>query len=376
MRRCNWSADEGTQLKEWVQTQNLLLAHYLTLHSTHPTKMGRLLPVHPSLLAAAAAMAAIWGLAGVRSAPVYGPDYLVDGNQLVDMQYHMGPVLSASPTNLYLIWYGRWEPAAQSVLRDFLASLSSSAPFPSVSDWWARTPRLYTDQTGANVTGAFVVAGEHADAGYSHGTSLRRADVQSVIRSAVYAYPDPLPLDPYGGAYLVLTSPDVAMDEFCRAVCGFHYFTFASVVGVTVPYAWVGNSGTQCPGKCAFPFAAAGAEYGNGGGGQQAVLRPPNGDVGVDGMVIVLGHELAEMATNPLVNAWYAGDTPTAPTEIADLCLGVYGDGGGAGMLVGNVSKAPDGSAYNVHGVNGRRFLLQWLWNPVRGACYGPNSSN
>jgi hypothetical protein len=106
------------------------------------------------------------------------------------------------------------------------------------------------------------------------------------------------------------------------------------------------------------------------------VLRPPNGDAGVDGMVIVLGHELAELATNPLVNAWYAGDTPTAPTEVADLCVGVYGDGGGAGGFVGNVSRAADGSSYNVNGVNGRRFLVQWLWNPVRGACYGPNSSN
>ncbi|KAL6658009.1 hypothetical protein ACP70R_005789 [Stipagrostis hirtigluma subsp. patula] len=343
--------------------------------------MGRLLPRRPSLpllLLLAAAAAAIWGGAG--GAPVYGPDYLVDGNQLVDMQYHMGPVVSESPTNLYLIWYGRWDPAAQAVLRDFLASLSAPAPFPAVSDWWARAPRLYADQTGANVTAAFAVAGEHSDAGYSHGAKLRRADVQSVIRSAVYAYPDPLPLDPYSGAYLVLTSPDVEMDEFCRAVCGFHYFTFASVVGVTVPYAWVGNSGTQCPGKCAYPFAAA--QYGGGGGAGvggppgQAVLRPPNGDVGVDGMVIVLGHELAEMATNPLVNAWYAGDTPTAPTEIADLCLGVYGDGGGAGGFVGNVSRAPDGSAYNVHGVNGRRFLVQWLWNPARGACYGPNAGS
>ncbi|KAL5198754.1 hypothetical protein ABZP36_002266 [Zizania latifolia] len=332
--------------------------------------MGRLqLPCHPCLLLAVAAITAV-STAGVRCAPVYRADYLVDSSQLVDMQYHMGPVVSGSPTNLYLIWYGRWEVAAQAVLRDFLASLSAPAPFPAVSDWWARTPRMYTDQTGANVTGTFAVAGEHYDAGYSHGASLRRIDMQSVIRSAVYAYPDPLPLDPYSGVYLVLTSPDVQVDEFCRAVCGFHYFTFASIVGVTVPYAWVGNSGSQCPGKCAYPFAAP--EYG-GGGGQ--VLRPPNGDVGVDGMVIVLGHELAELSTNPLVNAWYAGDTPTAPTEIADLCLGVYGDGGGAGGLVGNVSRADDGSSYNVNGVNGRRFMVQWLWNPVRGACYGPNAS-
>uniref|UniRef100_J3ML22 Neprosin domain-containing protein n=1 Tax=Oryza brachyantha TaxID=4533 RepID=J3ML22_ORYBR len=256
----------------------------------------RLLPCHPPclLLLLLVASAAIAG-GGVRCAPVYRADYLVDGNQLVDMQYHMGPVVSGSPTNLYLIWYGRWEPAAQAVLRDFLASLSpaAGAPFPAVSDWWGRTPRMYTDQTGANVTGTLAVAGEHSDAG-----------------------------------------------------------------------------GTQCPGKCAYPFAAP--DYG-GGAGQ--VLRPPNGDAGVDGMVIVLGHELAELTTNPLVNAWYAGDTPTAPTEIADLCLGVYGDGGGAGGLVGNVSRAADGASYNVNGVNGRRVMVQWLWNPVRGACYGPNAA-
>lgn len=29
------------------------------------------------------------------------------------------------------------------------------------------------------------------------------------------------------------------MEEFCYAVCGFHYFTFASVIGITVPCAWV-----------------------------------------------------------------------------------------------------------------------------------------
>uniref|UniRef100_A0ACD5U8N2 Uncharacterized protein n=1 Tax=Avena sativa TaxID=4498 RepID=A0ACD5U8N2_AVESA len=136
------------------------------------------------------------------------------------------------------------------------------------------------------------------------------------------------------------------------------------------------SGGSQCPGRCAYPFAAPEPGYGVGGGGQGPVLRPPNGDPGVDGMVIVLGHELAELATNPLVNAWYAGDTPTAPTEVADLCVGVYGEGGGAGGFVGKVSRAADGSTYNVNGVNGRRFLVQWLWNPVLGACYGPNSSN
>lgn len=103
-----------------------------------------------------------------------------------------------------------------------------------------------------------------------------------------------------------------------------------------------------------------------------AAERPPNGDVGVDGMVNVLAHELAEMSTNPLVNAWYAGEDPEFPQEIADLCEGIYGTGGG-GSYTGELLR-DGGGAYNVNGVGGRRFLIQWLWNPVVNYCSGPNA--
>nr|CAD1819089.1 unnamed protein product [Ananas comosus var. bracteatus] len=193
-------------------------------------------------------------------------------------------------------------------------------------------------------------------------------------------YPERLPLDPYNGLYLVLTSPDVRVEDFCREVCGFHYFTFSAIVGVTVPFAWVGHSGVQCPGMCAFPFAlpeyiGGGERNGTAAGNNLRALGAPNGDVGVDGMISVIGHELAEMASNPLINAWYAGDDPAAPTEIADLCVGVYGTGGGGGY-VGSVYKGEQGEGYNLNGVNGRRFLVQWLWNPVRKSCFGPNALN
>lgn len=102
-------------------------------------------------------------------------------------------------------------------------------------------------------------------------------------------------------------------------------------------------------------------------------MGAPNGDAGVDGMVSVIGHELAEVTSNPLVNAWYADEDPTAPTEIADLCVGVYGSGGGGGF-VGQVFKDLRGDGYNVNGVKGRRFLVQWVWNPVRRRCFGPNA--
>ncbi|KAE8707955.1 Protein EXORDIUM-like 7 [Hibiscus syriacus] len=292
-------------------------------------------------------------------------------SDLVSLQYHMGPVL-ASAVNLYIIWYGQWSPTHQGTIRDFIDSLSSSSsvPYPSVADWW-QTVRLYTDQTGSNITGSISLSGEFYDTGYSHGIFLSRLSMQSVIKTAVTSRSRPLPLDPHKGLYLVLTSDDVRVEDFCRAVCGFHYFTFPMVVGVTVPYAWVGYSGSQCPGMCAYPFAWP--KYSGKPPPSNDIMRSPNGDAGVDGMISVIAHELAEVSSNPLVNAWYAGDDPTAPTEIADLCLGLYGSGGGGGY-VGKVYKDAWGNGYNVNGVGGRRFLVQWVWNPVKGRCFGPNA--
>lgn len=311
-------------------------------------------------------------------------DYEGSSN-LVNLQYHMGPVLASKVLDLYIIWYGNWKPTHQTIIRDFLNSLSSdvssSSSIPSVSDWW-KTVRLYTDQTGANVTDTLTLSGDYHDTTYSHGAALTRMDIQSIIKTATSdddTLKRKLPLNSQSGLYLVLTSYDVKVQDFCRAVCGFHYFTFPTLVGATIPYFWVGYSGTQCPGICAFPFAQP--KY-NGGGGSAGgglnnpsrnVMGPPNGDVGVDGMISVIAHELAEVSSNPLVNAWYAGDDPIAPTEIADLCVGVYGSGGGGGY-VGKTYKDELGNGYNLNGVNGRKFLVQWVWNPARKRCYGPNA--
>ncbi|KAK9286840.1 hypothetical protein L1049_015245 [Liquidambar formosana] len=290
-------------------------------------------------------------------------------SDLVHLRYHMGPVLS-SPINIYIIWYGKWVPAKQLLIKDFILSISpTSRPpsaSPSVSDWW-RTVSLYTDQTNANISRSVLIAGEYSDHRYSHGTALTRLSIQQVIATAVKSAP--FPVDHKNGIYLILSSEDVTVQDFCRAVCGFHYFTFPSMVGYTLPYAWVGNSGKQCPEVCAYPFAVP-AYMGGGGPG---ALKPPNDDVGLDGMVSVIAHELAELASNPLVNAWYAGEDPTAPTEIGDLCEGLYGTGGGGGYI-GQVMKDRKGRTFNMNGRRGRKFLVQWIWSPVLQACAGPNA--
>ncbi|EPS64796.1 hypothetical protein M569_09985, partial [Genlisea aurea] len=297
---------------------------------------------------------------------LYGASKKFEGSsEFVHLRYHMGPILTANIT-VYPIWYGAWLPAQKRIIREFIASISASgASTPSVQGWW-KTVQLYTDQTGANVSRTVVLGQEKNDRFYSQGKSLTRLSAQSIIKSAVNATTRPLPINPRGGVYLVLTAADVYMENFCNNVCGFHYFTFPSIVGYTLPFAWVGNSAKFCPGVCAYPFSVP--DYIPGA----KAMKSPNEDVGVDGMISVIGHELAEISTDPFVNAWFAGEDPVFPVEIADLCEGIYGTGGG-GSYTGQMLNDGDGATYNMNGMR-RRYLVQWIWNRDVNYCTGPNA--
>ncbi|KAL3616733.1 Protein EXORDIUM-like 7 [Castilleja foliolosa] len=290
--------------------------------------------------------------------------------QKTDPFDHQGPVLSL-PVKLYIIWYGQWTLSNKTIIRDFINSFSSpplASRHPSVSDWWA-TVTLYNDQTNSNITKSITLSGEFHDSRYSNGTSLKRLSVQHVIRNAIKQ--KKLPLDYTNGLYLVLTSGDVGMQDFCRAACGFHSFTFQSIVGATMPYAWVGYSGSQCPEYCAYPFVLP--KYPPPPKTMKK-FGPPNGNIGIDAMINIIAHELAEASSNPLINTWYAGDQ-LAPMEIADMCSGIYGTGGVQGYSAGSVYMDPKGKyEYNLYGVRERKFLVQWVWDPVKERCYGPNA--
>ncbi|XP_058745754.1 protein EXORDIUM-like 3 [Vicia villosa] len=286
-------------------------------------------------------------------------------SEFVKLRYHMGPVLTNIIT-VHTIWYGTWKRSQKKIIREFINSISAkNAPHPSVSSWW-KTVMLYTDQTGSNISNTVHLGQEKNDRFYSHGKSLTRLSIQSVIKSAITAKTKPLPINSRSGLYLLLTADDVYVQDFCTSACGFHYFTFPSLVGYTLPYAWVGNSERFCAGQCAYPFAVP-----------QFIpnvkpFKSPNGDVGVDGMISVIGHEIAELASNPLANAWYAGGDPSFPVEIADLCEGIYGTGGG-GSYTGQVLDGRDGATYNMNGIR-RKYLVQWLWSHVLNYCTGPNA--
>ncbi|KAL0439827.1 UNVERIFIED_CONTAM: protein PHOSPHATE-INDUCED 1 [Sesamum latifolium] len=109
---------------------------------------------------------------------------------------------------------------------------------------------------------------------------------------------------------------------FCVNRCGSHGSKSALVKGKNSKFAyiWVGNSETQCPGFCAWPFHQP--VYGP----QSPPLVAPNNDLGMDGMVINLSGLLAGTATNPFGNGFYQGPSG-APLEATSACPGVYAKG-------------------------------------------------
>nr|CAD1826335.1 unnamed protein product [Ananas comosus var. bracteatus] len=127
-------------------------------------------------------------------------------------------------------------------------------------------------------------------------------------------------------------------------------------------YVWVGNSAAQCPGQCAWPFHRP--IYGP----QTPPLVAPNGDVGVDGMVINLASMIAGAVTNPFGDGFFQGPKE-APLEAATACTGVYGKGAYPGYAGDLLVDPATGASYNANGAHGRKFLVPALFDPSTSSC-------
>ncbi|KAI4388725.1 hypothetical protein MLD38_001030 [Melastoma candidum] len=276
---------------------------------------------------------------------------LVQEQPLV-LNYHNGPLLKGNIT-LNLLWYGRFSPAQRSIVLDFLQSLNSPrAPAPSVSSWW-RTTEYYKGGPSALSVGKQVL-----DADCSMGKLLKRPQMPSLAAKAGSGPRS-------GGATInvILTSADVAVDGFCMNRCGTHASSPAGVGSKgRSAYAWVGNSASQCPGQCAWPFHQP--IYGP----QTPPLVAPNGDVGVDGMIINLATVLAGTITNPFNNGYFQGSAE-APLEAVSACTGIFGKGAYPGYPGAVLVDKTTGASYNANGINGRKYLLPAMWNPRTSTC-------
>uniref|UniRef100_A0A0C9RRR0 TSA: Wollemia nobilis Ref_Wollemi_Transcript_18695_1593 transcribed RNA sequence n=1 Tax=Wollemia nobilis TaxID=56998 RepID=A0A0C9RRR0_9CONI len=277
----------------------------------------------------------------------------------LSLTYHKGPLLTtSSPLDVHLIWYGNFSAVQRSVVADFVQSLGAvGAQQPSVSAWWTTT-RGYTDASNEATVAATRLGEQRLDEAYSRGKALKRSDVAALVEAAVHS--GALPGSTAAAAYLVLTSEDVVVERFCTSSCGFH----ATVArgDKLQPYAWVGNAESQCPGQCAWPFHQP--LYGP----QTPPLVAPNGDVGIDGMIVNIATVLAGSVTNPFNTGYFQGDA-TAPLEAVSACPGIYGKGAYPGFPGQLPVDSVTGASYNAHGINGRKFLLPAIWDPASRSC-------
>ncbi|PIA61251.1 hypothetical protein AQUCO_00300646v1 [Aquilegia coerulea] len=277
-----------------------------------------------------------------------------------ELTYHKGPIMTGpSPINLYIIWYGVFSPMHKTTITDFFASFNQNLNpklDPTVSKWW-KTTQFYKDTKGKSVSGTVKLLGEVSDAKCSLGKNLKRANIAFLVKRMIATktfLADPTAI------YFVLTASDVIVEQFCMNSCGFHNTVLVSP-SQRVVYAHVGDPGTQCPGLCAWPYAAP--AYGPPG----KALVAPNG-VGADGMVMNVATILSGAATNPFNTGYFQGDA-LAPLEALTACSGVFGEGAYPGypgkLLVDLKNKA----SYNVYGVKGRKFLLPAMWDLLSKTC-------
>ncbi|KAI8004350.1 Protein EXORDIUM-like 2 [Camellia lanceoleosa] len=273
---------------------------------------------------------------------------LVNQQPLI-LKYHNGPLLKGNLT-LNLLWYGHFSPSQRSIIVDFLQSFNSpnAPPPPSAASWW-QTTQKYKGGASTLVLGTQIL-----DENYSLGKSLTTSQIIALASEAPHV----------NSINVVLTAADVAVDGFCMSRCGTHGSGFSSPKDKKsqFAYVWVGNPVSQCPGQCAWPFHQP--IYGP----QTPPLVAPNGDVGVDGMVINLATVLAGTVTNPFDDGYFQGPA-TAPLEAVTACTGIFGSGAYPGYAGSVLVDKATGASYTANGVNGRRFLLPAMWDPQTSTC-------
>ncbi|KAI3465129.1 hypothetical protein Pfo_021792 [Paulownia fortunei] len=285
------------------------------------------------------------------------PNALVEDPQNQMLKYHKGALLHGR-ISVNLIWYGKFKPSQRAIVSDFITSLSPSARAqsqPSVAVWWKTTEKYYHLANSKNPSSLSLFLGKQVlDESYSLGKSLPEKQIVQLASKG----------EQMNAINIVLTASDVTVDGFCVNRCGSHGSKSTLVKGKNnkFAYIWVGNSETQCPGFCAWPFHQP--IYGP----QSPPLVAPNNDLGLDGMVINLSGLLAGTATNPFGNGFYQGPSG-APLEAASACPGVYAKGAYPGYAGDLLVDSTSGASYNAHGANGRKYLLPAIYDPSTSKC-------
>ena len=242
------------------------------------------------------------------------------------MDYHDQPVLIGRQ-NLYFVWYGNWSGSDRSLDQQIVSQLAASignTPYLNIT-------RLYTDASGNNASSGVVYAGGVYDT-YSHGSELSENDIKDIADQKMLNFE--LPADPQG-IYVVVSSPDVSAAGQVASYCAMHGMT--NLYSLRERFIYIGGP-ARSPLRCSTQPVG------------------PNGTLNGDSMAYLLAAELADILTDPFLNAWY----DRVGLEVADKCAWTFG----------TTYTAANGALANVH-LGQRDYLLPPLWVPSKngGAC-------
>lgn len=201
-----------------------------------------------------------------------------------DIKYTVGNPVLTGDVNVYYIYYGNWTDSQKDILENFMNNIGES-------DWYGINRKYYYQQDNFSekvpVSGA-VILKKTVDDFYSRGHHLSGNDIPEIIEEKIDS--KELPEDT-SAVYFVLTSGDVyesirsdlGKASFCTSYCGYHV-SWELKSSKRIFYAQVGNP-TRCLSGCAPTMNSK---------------LSPNNDIGVDGMISALAHELVEAITDPV----------------------------------------------------------------------------
>jgi len=265
------------------------------------------------------------------------------------MYYGGGEVLTAKPTNLYMIFYGpNWTVSQISTLLDFGHALGGSP--------MANVLTTYTDSGGTRASADFDLVNYMTIGSYTHGSTLSDSDITGIVNDAISTY---LPDDP-NGIYIVYSDKGAGTNNSGSCTCGHHTHSGGHKIAQMDDPAWC-KSINPADSFCAFGYATS-----------------PNGDANIDHMASVTWHEIAEAVSDPSGGGWRTkwlpGTSTSGETEIGDLCGRALSVDDGTNTPVMNLQldrnyTTASGGTANVH-LGSRDFMMQPIWqNADRGGC-------
>eukprot|EP00850_Spirogloea_muscicola_P005550 SM000025S08445 [mRNA] locus=s25:781952:784296:+ [translate_table: standard] len=272
-------------------------------------------------------------------------DYELQWPYSVGIDFLGGPVITVD-SPVYLYFYGNWPRFGDRwLVSAFIQSLQKKhamGKFKSVYNWWQIATRQIVDRYSVG-----------------HGP-LTQQDLYNALIAKFDSGHFPFEL---GAFYVVMTSPDIEVDNLCTT-CGGHFLgTYINVTDNNyygVEFINVGLGSPSCRGACIPNTTASGSP--------RIVTTSARGNPALDAMIGRLSQLLVQTATDPLVGQSWGKYGPSGFEGVADLCNGIYsGPSSSIDVKVGVNSWGTFN--YNLVGAYSRLFLLPALWDPLLGSC-------